>query len=56
LKRDERIAQLLQDEQWSEEQSVFGLPKVKVRTAGPKRASVKSEKLEPAGEAEQSEQ
>ena len=51
LKRDERIVRLLQEERWSEGQSAFGLPKVKVRAAGRKRAGKKPEKAEPAEEA-----
>ena len=48
LKRDERIARLVQQERWSESESVFGLPKVKVRTVGPSRPGRKAEKAEPS--------
>jgi len=46
LSREERVKRLLQEEQWSEGDSVFGLPKVKPVTIGPRRASRKVEKPE----------
>jgi len=51
LKRDERIAKLTDEEKWSEGDSVFGLPKVKVQIHVPK-AHAKAEKKEEESEAE----
>jgi len=45
LRREERLERLQQDERWSAGQSVFGLPKVRIKLVAPR----KKEKLqEPA--------
>ena len=48
LKREERIAQLKQEERWSEDQSAYGLPKVRViaAAAGKKKKKKKTEEEE----------
>jgi len=48
LTRAERIERLIEEERWEEEQSVFGLPKVKTRVI--KRGKKKAEEA-PAEEA-----
>jgi len=37
LSREERIERLKAEERWSEEASVFGLPKVRVESVAPRR-------------------
>ena len=50
LKRDERIAQLKADEKWQDDQTVFGLPKVRViKTVIGKKKKKKKEGEEEAG-------
>lgn len=45
LKRGERIAQLKSDDKWSEDSTVFGMPKVRVQKAviGKKKKKTKEE-------------
>ena len=50
LTRDERIARLQKEERWSEEKSVFGLPKVRVTIKAPRRA--RKEEAKPAATTE----
>jgi len=53
LTRAERIAQLKDEDRWEEEQSVFGLPKVRVRvTKRRHKAAAKPEDAEAAVAAE----
>ncbi len=52
LSREERIEKLEEDEEWSEEDSVFGLPKVKVETVSLRRKArdeEEEEEVESAG-------
>ena len=53
MKRDERIAKLLDEDRWDESKSVLGLPKTKVpkNTVGRKKKKKKEEE-EGEGEAE----
>ncbi len=46
LSREERIEHLKQEERWSEEQSIFGLPKVRVQTKARRREKVAKEEPE----------
>lgn len=52
LTRGERIAKLKAEERWKEEQSPYGLPKVKVVKIVVKKAKKKEEKAEGAEGAE----
>jgi len=55
LKRDERIEKLLEDERWSEGDSVFGLPKVtivKIKRVKTKKKKAEGEEETEAGAAE----
>ncbi len=49
LSREERLEKLQEDEEWTEEESVFGLPKVKVETVSLRRKA-KDEEEEEEGE------
>ena len=49
LSRDERIMRLAEDERWTDDMSVFGLPKVKTVTYTlPKKAESAAKKAEEA--------
>lgn len=50
LTREERIERLIEDERWTEEDSVFGLPKVKPITFERPSASPEEEEEEEAAE------
>ncbi|MFP4029003.1 MAG: small basic protein [Candidatus Brocadiia bacterium] len=48
LTREERIERLLEEEEdrWSEDESVFGLPKVKIETVTPRKKAAEEEEEE----------
>ena len=54
LSREERLEKLMDDEEWSQDESVFGLPKVKVQVVNLRR-KVKGEEEAEEGTAEDAE-
>jgi len=51
LSREERILRLQKEERWTEDRSVFGLPKVKVKFKAPRRRAKEEAEAAPAAEA-----
>ena len=43
LKREERLEKLQEDERWSEGESVYGLPKVRVEVKAPRKRAKEKE-------------
>ena len=54
LSREERIKRLTEEERWSEGDSIYGLPKVKIQVAAQRKRS-KEASAQPAAEEEAAE-
>ncbi len=50
LTREEQIEKLMEDDEWEEGDSVFGLPKVKVETVSLRKRAAEEEEEEVEGE------
>lgn len=50
LKREEQIEKLMEEDEWEEGDSVFGLPKVKVQTVTLRKRAAEEEEEEVEGE------
>lgn len=50
LKREERVARLMDDGKWTDQRSVYGLPKVKAQTHMPKGHAKEKKEAAPAAE------